>query len=220
MEKKAGVIITDDHKLFRKGVAALISDLNFVEVLGEAGNGFELLDLLDNKAQKEETLIVLLDLRMPQMDGPEVFNIIKDKYPEVKVIILTMEDDHQIISHLIQEGVNGYLLKSADPDEMEMALKKVIRNDFYFSGDITEIVMKDLLNHKRGTKASEINLTSKELDVLKLICKELTAGEIADQLCLSIRTIEGYRAKLFSKTQTRNMAGLVLYAVKNKLINM
>ena len=220
MDKKAGVIITDDHKLFRKGVAALISDLNFVEVLGEAGNGFELLDLLDNKAQKEETLIVLLDLRMPQMDGPEVFNIIKDKYPEVKVIILTMEDDHQIISHLIQEGVNGYLLKSADPDEMEMALKKVIRNDFYFSGDITEIVMKDLLNHKRETKASEINLTSKELDVLKLICKELTAGEIADQLCLSIRTIEGYRAKLFSKTQTRNMAGLVLYAVKNKLINM
>jgi DNA-binding NarL/FixJ family response regulator len=216
--QKVGVIITDDHKLFRKGVAALISDFDFVEVLGEAENGLELLDILEKN--NKDQIVVLLDLRMPEMDGPEVFGIIKNKYPEIKVIILSMEDDHQIISHLIKEGVNGYLLKSADPDEMETALRKVIRNDFYFSDSITEIIMKELLNYSNEPITTEINLTPRELDVLKLICEELTAGEIADQLCLSVRTVEGYRTKLLSKTNTKNMAGLVLYAVKNKIIEI
>ncbi len=218
-QKKTGVIIADDHKLFRKGIAALLSDFDFVEVLGEAGNGIELLDLLKNSDLKPH--IILLDLRMPEMDGPEVFEILKDLYPEIKVIILTMEDDQQIILHLVQEGVNGYLLKSADPDEMEMALRKVIRNDFYFSENISEIVLKGLLNqNKSSTKPLEIKLTSREQDVLNLICKELTAAEIANQLCLSPRTVEGYRARLLEKTQTKNMAGLVLFAVKNKIITV
>ena len=216
--KNAGVIIVDDHKLFRKGVAALLSDFNFVEVVGEAGNGIELLRILENNTLIPD--IILLDLRMPDMDGQEVFEIIREKYPEIKVIILTMEDDHQMITHLIQEGVNGYLLKSADPDEMEMALKKVIENDFYFSGNIMDVVMKELLNYRNEPKPMEIKLTSRELEVLRLICKELTAGEIADQLFLSVRTVEGYKAKLLSKTQTKNMAGLVLFAVKNKLIDI
>ncbi len=217
-QNKAGVIIADDHKLFRKGISALLSDFDFVEVIGEAGNGLELLDLLEKSHLKPQ--IILLDLQMPEMDGPEVFEILKDRYPEIKVIILTMEDDQQIILHLVQEGVNGYLLKSADPEEMEMALKKVIRNDFYFSDNISEIVMKGLLNHRSGPKPIEINLTSREQEVLNLICKELTASEIADQLCLSSRTVEGYRAKLLYKTQTKNMAGLVLFAVKHKLITL
>ena len=216
--KKAGVIIVDDHKLFRKGVEALLSDFDFVEVLGEAGNGIELLDILKQISKKPD--IILLDLSMPEMDGPEVFEILRDEYPDIKVIILTMEDDNQIILHLIQLGVNGYLLKSADTDEMETALRKVLRNDFYFSDNITEIVMKDLLNHRNTPKSVEIKLTSRELDILHLICEELTAGEIADKLCLSARTVEGYRAKLLSKTQTKNMAGLVLFAVKNKLIDI
>ena len=217
-QKKAGVIITDDHKLFRKGLAALLSDFDFIEVIGEAGNGMELLDLLTTANSK--THIILLDLHMPVMDGPEVLQEIKNLYPEIKVIILTMEDDQQMIAHLVDEGVNGYLLKSADPNEMEMALKKVIQNDFYFSDSISTLVMKELLNHKNGQKPFEIKLTLREQEVLTLICKELTAAEIADQLFLSVRTVEGYRAKLLSKTQTKNMAGLVLYAVKNKLINL
>ena len=155
--KKAGVIIVDDHKLFRKGVEALLSDFDFVEVLGEAGNGIELLDILKQSSKKPD--IILLDLSMPEMDGPEVFEILRDEYPDIKVIILTMEDDNQIILHLIQLGVNGYLLKSADTDEMETALRKVLRNDFYFSDNITEIVMKDLLNHRNTPKSVEIKLT-------------------------------------------------------------
>ena len=215
---KAGVIIADDHKLFRKGIAALLSDFDFVEVTGEAGNGIELLELLEKSDSKPH--IILLDLSMPEMDGPEVFGIIKEQYPEIKVIILTMEDDQQIIFHLVQEGVNGYLLKSADPEEMELALRKVIRNDFYFSDNISEIVIQGLLNHKNTPKPIELNLTPREQEVLSLICKENTAGEIADQLCLSARTVEGYRAKLLTKTQTKNMAGLVLFAVKHKLIDL
>ncbi len=215
---KAGVIITDDHKLFRKGIAALLSDFDFIEVIGEAGNGLELLELL--KITDPKPLVILLDLRMPVMDGPEVHKEIKNLYPEIKVIILTMEDDQQMIAHLIQEGVNGYLLKSAEPDEMELALRKVIQNDFYFSDSISTMIMKGLFNNKMEQKSDDIKLTTREHEVLRLICKELTAAEIAEQLYLSVRTVEGYRAKLLSKTQTKNMAGLVLYAVKNKLIDI
>jgi DNA-binding NarL/FixJ family response regulator len=215
---KTGVIVTDDHNLFRKGMIALLADFDFVEIAGEAKNGLELLNLLENLTPRP--LLVLLDLKMPGMDGQEAFDIIKDKYTDVKVIILTMEDDHQLISHLVHEGVNGYLLKNADPDEMEMALKKVIKNDFYFSDSITQIVMKEIRNRNKGVEPSEIKITTREMDVLNLICKELTAGEIADKLCLSIRTVEGYRAKLLSKTNTKNMAGLVMFAVKNNLVTI
>jgi len=218
MEKKINVVITDDHKLFRKGIAALLSDFEFVNNIYEAGNGIELLNLLQTLDSKPD--IILLDLGMPEMDGAEAQKLVRSLYPEIKIIILTMEDDEHMIIHLIEEGINGYLLKNADPEEMELAIRKVVQQGFYFSTDITELIIRGFKQKKNKHINITEELTKKELLVLELICKQNTAVEIAIKMTLSARTIEGYRRKLMDKTGTKNMAGLVVFAIKNKLVNV
>jgi DNA-binding NarL/FixJ family response regulator len=214
-EKKINVIITDDHKLFRKGIIALLEDFDFIGETNEASNGAELLALL----AKIKTLpdVVLLDLRMPVMDGVEAHKQIRKLYPEIKVIILTMEDDEQYILHLISEGVNGYLLKNADPDEMEKAILKVVENGYYFSENISTLVVKGMLKKDTSEAVPNLDFNERELQILELICKEFTAAEIAEELNLSVRTVEGYRQKLIDKAGVKNVAGLVIFAVKNNL---
>ncbi|NQU55102.1 MAG: response regulator transcription factor [Bacteroidetes bacterium] len=218
MEKKINVVITDDHKLFRKGIAALLSDFDFVGEILEAANGVELLKLLERLDSRPD--VILLDIRMPEMDGIETQKRIRLLYPEIKIIILSMEDDEHVVLHLVEEGVNGYLLKNADPDEMEFALKKVVNEDFYFSNYLSELIVKNVARKISGKYEIEEILTEKELQVLNLICKQNTAAEIADHLNLSVRTIEGYRRKLLEKTKSKNLAGLVVFAIKNNLVSI
>lgn len=214
-EKKLNVIITDDHKLFRKGIIALLEDFDFIGETNEASNGAELLALL----AKIKTLpdVILLDLRMPVMDGVEAHKQIRKLYPEIKVIILTMEDDEQYILHLISEGVNGYLLKNADPDEMEKAILKVVENGYYFSENISTLVVKGIVKKDITEAVPTLDFNERELQILELICKEFTAAEIAEKLNLSVRTVEGYRQKLIDKAGVKNVAGLVIFAVKSNL---
>lgn len=214
--EKINVVITDDHKLFRKGIAALLSDFDFVNEIGEAGNGIELLDKIESLESPPD--LILLDVRMPEMDGIEAQKLVREKYPEIKIIILSMEDDEQIVLHLIEQGVNGYLLKNADPDEMEMAIKKVISEGYYFSQEFSQLIVKNVVRKKTNKFELEQELTAKELQVLELICKQFTANESADKLNLSVRTIEGYRRKLLEKTKSKNLAGLVVFALKNNLV--
>lgn len=215
---KVDIVVTDDHKLFRKGIMSLLSDFDFVENIYEAGNGKELLDLISQLEKLPE--IVMLDLRMPEMDGFEAQRQIKELYPSVKVIILTMEDDEQFIIHLVHEGINGYLLKNADPEEMEMALKKTIANGFYFSHEISDVVLRGLVNQTKTKLAFMEEFSDREKEVLELLCKEYTAPEIADLLSISVRTVEGYRSKLIEKCGVKNIAGLVLFAYKNRLVDL
>jgi DNA-binding NarL/FixJ family response regulator len=214
-QRKINIIITDDHKLFRKGIISLLDDFEFIGEIKEASNGAELLELL----AKMKTLpdVILLDLRMPVMDGVEAHNKIRKLYPQIKVIILTMEDDEQYILHLIGDGVNGYLLKNADPDEMEKAILKVVENGYYFSENISTLVVKGMIKKDFQETLPNLDLNERELQVLELICKEFTAAEIAEQLNLSVRTVEGYRQKLIEKSGVKNVAGLVIFAVKHNL---
>jgi len=214
--KKLSIIITDDHNLFRKGMASILEDFDFIENIYEAGNGYELLSLLDNTHPIPD--LVLLDLQMPEMDGMEATQKIREKFPDMKIIILTMQDDEQIILHMIQQGVNGYLMKNADPDELEKAIKKVIQKDLYFPEDISKLVIGSL-NKKRKTPIIT-ELTKREIKVLELVCKEYTATEIAEELNLSPRTVEGYRTKLLEKTGAKNLAGLVVFALKNEIVKV
>jgi len=217
MEKlKIDIVITDDHKLFRKGIASLLEDFDFIGNIYEAGNGVELLRLLDEKDRLPD--LVLLDLQMPEMDGMEAAQKIREKYSDLKIIILTMQDDAQIILHMVQLGVNGYLMKNAEPDELEKALKDVIQKDMYFPEGISKLVYGSLNKKKSILRVDD--LTDREIKVLKLICKEYTANEIADELNLSPRTIEGYRTKLLDKTGAKNLAGLVVFAFKNELVEI
>ena len=209
---KINIIITDDHKLFRKGIIALLEDFDFIGEINEASNGAELLALLSDMNTLPD--VILLDLRMPVMDGVEAQQKIRILYPDIKLIILTMEDDEQYILHLISEGVNGYLLKNADPDEMEIAIKKVVKNGFYFSDDISLMVMKNLNKKEKAETIFNPDFNERELQVLELICKEYSNGEIAEAFDVSIRTAEGYRQKLIEKSGAKNIAGLVVLALK------
>jgi len=215
---KINIVITDDHKLFRKGIIALLEDFDFIGEINEASNGKELLDLLSEIKILPD--LILLDLRMPIMDGVEAHKKIKDLYPEIKIIILTMEDDEQFILHLISEGVNGYLLKNADPVEMEQAILKVYKKGFYFSEDISSLVMKNLNKKEKVETIFNPDFSERELQVLKLICKEYTNAEIAETFDVSVRTAEGYRQKLVEKAGAKNIAGLVILALKHKWVTI
>lgn len=218
MNEKIDIIIADDHKLFRKGIAALLSDFEFIGEIYEAENGIDLLRLLNE--MDNTPAIILLDIRMPEMDGIEAQKRISSLYPEIKIIILSMEDDEQIVLHLMEEGVNGYLLKNADPDEMEFAIKKVNSEGLYFSSQLSELLVKNVVRKKSDKEYAKNILTEREHQILELICKQFTAAEIGDQLNLSVRTIEGYRRKLLEKTSSKNLAGLVVFALKNNLVTI
>lgn len=214
-DTKVDIVVTDDHRLFRKGMVALLDDFEIVGNIYEAGNGSELLELLE-KLDKEPEL-VLLDINMPEMDGVEVTGHLRNDYPDIRILILSMEDAPQLVAHLVCEGVNGYLLKNAEPEELELAIKKVMQNDFYFSGSLSGAVLQGLKKNAPKGSGLELKLTKRESQVLMLICEELTATEIGKNLGLSARTIEGHKYNLLEKTNTKNIAGLVIFAIKNNL---
>jgi two-component system, NarL family, response regulator DegU len=216
--QKINIVITDDHKLFRKGIIALLEDFDFIGEIEEASNGAELLELLENTKLLPD--IILLDLRMPVMDGVEAQQKIKKLYPGIRVIILTMEDDEQYILYLISEGVNGYLLKNADPDEMEKAILKVAEIGFYFSESISTLVLHNLKKMEKTETIFNPDFTEREIQVLELICKEYSNNEIAETFNISIRTAEGYRQKLIDKSGAKSIAGLVILALKYKWVSI
>jgi two-component system, NarL family, response regulator DegU len=213
--KKITIAVADDHALFRKGLVGLLEDFGFVEHVYEAANGLELIELLKIADPLPE--IVLLDLRMPVMDGVEATEKIKELFPEVKIIILTMQDDESFILHMIEKGINSFLLKNVEPEELERVIKTLQTREFYFNEKLSNMVVKAL--YSKGKKTSSIYydslFTEREIEILKLICEELTNQEIADKLNVSKRTIDGHRTSLFEKSGVKNTAGLVIYAVKN-----
>ncbi|MCL3778833.1 response regulator transcription factor [Prolixibacteraceae bacterium JC049] len=219
VSKKIDVVIADDHSLFRKGMRAILDDFSCVSNIYEAANGRELIDLL--KVTEPIPDVVLLDLKMPIMDGIEATEIIKEQFPSVKIIVLSMQDDERFILHLIEKGVSGYLFKNADPKEVEESLVAVIDRNFYFNEEMSQIVYKSFLKKQKLKELHEkVAFSDKELDVLTYLCQEYTAAEIGEKMQLSPRTIEGYRKNLMYKTGSKNLAGLVVYAIKNDLVEI
>lgn len=210
--------IADDQKLFRKGMVALIGSFEGMEMLFEAENGQQLLDL----CKTEETPdVILLDLSMPVLNGLETLKILKEDYPSVKVVILTIHEAENFVFATIQAGANGYLAKNAEPEEVELAIREVYKNDFHFTLEMLKLMRTGLVKNTQDViLANENKLTKREAQVLNLICKQLSSTEIAETLCLSTRTIESYRNSLLLKTGSRNTAGLVVYALKYKVIDL
>lgn len=209
------VAIADDHALFRAGVRTALSVKKDVELIAEADNGMQLLNLL----RHVEPDVVLLDIQMPIMDGITTLPEIKKLYPQIKVIILSMHNDHSMISKLMEIGANSYLTKNSDSETIYQAIKTCYEQEFFFN----ELTNKALLTGLR-TKRVEIStpeeaqLTDKELKILKLMCEEKTTKEIADIVEISPRTVEAIRDKLKFKTGAKSMAGLVMYAVKHGIL--
>ncbi len=210
-------VIADDHKIFRQGLKLTLGTDPSLKCAGEAGNGVELLALLEIRQPD----VVLLDIKMPDMDGIEALGRIRSQYPDLRVLILTMYEEEHFIIHLMETGANGYLLKNAEPDEISMAIHTVWESEYYFSDLVSATLLRKVMMKKRAPVVTmpQVKLTERETEVLKLICQELTAAEIGDMINLSARTVEGIRASLIEKTGTRNAAGLVLYAIRNRIVS-
>lgn len=211
------IAIADDHKLFRKGVILSLRPYTQLEFVLEAENGQELLDKLDASGAQ----VVLLDLRMPGMDGIETAKIIADKYPSIRVLILTMYEDERFVFHLMEHGAHGYLLKNTDPQEIRKAILEVMSKGYYLNQFVNRILLKQSHAKTRVVPnlKSEIVLNDREKEVLRNICLEYTAVEIAKKMGISSRTVEAIKNRLMERFGTKNTAGLVYFAVKNDLIN-
>lgn len=210
------VIIADDHGLFRSGVKTAMSLHKDIKMLAEADNGMQLLSILKH-IQPD---VVLLDIQMPIMDGITTLPEIKKLYPDIRVIMLTMHNDHSMITKLMELGANSYLTKNSDPELIYEAIKTVHEEEFFFN-QLTNKALIDGLKMKRQAEANlpvDAKLTEKEIAILRMICEEKSTKEIADIVELSPRTVEAIRDKLKVKTGAKSMAGLVMYAVKSGIM--
>ena len=212
------VMIADDHRLFRTGLVAVLKEMKGIKVINEAENGKELLAKLIH----ERPDVILMDIKMPEMDGIEATEIVIAKYPDIKVIMLTMHDDEQFITHMVDLGAHGYLLKNSDVRELELAINKVMQQGYYFNDKVAEVLLTNLIGKKSKLiikEKHELSFSKREHEVLQLICEGFTNSEIAEKLFLSTRTVEGYRYKLCDKVGVKNTAGLVRFAIKNGLVD-
>ena len=209
--------IADDHKIFRKGVILSLRQYTNLSFIIEADNGDEMIE----KLATEKPDVILLDLRMPGKDGIEATKEISKKYPDIRILILTMYEDERFVSHLMENGANGYLLKNAEPAEIKKAILEVMVKGFYLNNFVNRILLKKSTNKNKATPSlnSEVVVSDKEKEVIQLLCREYTAAEIATKMEISSRTVESIKDRLMERFGTKNTAGLVFFAVKNNLID-
>jgi len=209
------VAIADDHALFRTGVKTSLSARKDIQMVAEAENGMQLLNLLKH-IQPD---VILLDIQMPIMDGLTTLPEIKRLYPGIKVIMLSMHNDHSMISRMMEIGANSYLTKESDSETIYQAIKTCYQQEFFFNDLTNKALLNGLRTKRVDTNAlHDVQLTEKEIIILKLMCEEKSTKEIADIVDLSPRTVEAIRDKLKTKTGTKSMAGLVMYAVKAGIV--
>ncbi len=216
MAKSIKLVIVDDHGLFRNGLKLLLNTTQLVQVVGEASNGVEFLDLIKSGLPD----IVLMDIDMPVMDGIEATRKAIALYPELKIITLSMFGEDEYYYQMIDAGVKGFLLKNSDISELKQAIQQVHAGKTYFSEELLLSMLRNIKTVSVAEKTGDVSLSDREIEVLQQICKGLSNQEIADVLHISKRTVDKHRANLLEKTNCRNTASLVMYALKNKLIEI
>jgi Response regulator containing a CheY-like receiver domain and an HTH DNA-binding domain len=214
---KLTVLIVDDHEMFRYGLKSMLELENLAQVIAEASNGQEFLQVL----AKISPDLVLMDIDMPIINGIEASEKALAINPKLNILVLSMYDDYAHYSKLVSAGVKGFISKSSGKEELEKGIMAVSKGEYFFSGDLLRNIViginkpKDYTDLQTGDK---VRFTPREEDVLKLICNGLSSNEIADKLFLSIKTIENLRSKLLQKTGVKNSVGLVIYAIKKKIV--
>lgn len=210
---KIKIGLADDQQLFREGLGAIISGINEFDLLFTANNGAAFLCELGQGTVLPE--VALLDIEMPQMDGLELLQKLREQHPDVKVLMLSIHANESLILRLIQMGACGYLLKNCSKEELVHAIKTTAENGYYMNPDTLRAIQHAGSRKGPVRNFAPVDLTHREIEVLKLICQELSNVEIADRLFISPRTVDGHRNNLLLKTGAKNTVGLVLFAVKN-----
>jgi two-component system invasion response regulator UvrY len=209
------IVIADDHNLFRKGLSNVIHSLGEeYRIVGEAANGNELIAFLGGDQQKPD--IVILDINMPGKDGFEAIQWINNEAPEIKVLVVSMIEREEVIMRMLRMGAKGYLSKDVETADLKRAIDAIIEKGFYYTDFLTGRLVHDL--QRTNSKKYLSGLNDRELEILKLTCSELTYKQIADQLFLSIKTVDSYRDGLFKKLGATSRVGLVIYAVRNGIV--
>lgn len=210
------IYIADDHTLFRKAMVNLLRSFERIIEVKDAENGKELLALIKNEVPD----VVLVDLQMPVMDGSEASSQIIQKYPDVKIIVLTMHDSNKFILHMMDMGVHAFLLKNTEPDELEQAIYAVADKDFYHNELVATVLRKNVKDRRSGQRPNfeQADLTDREREILLLICQELTMKEIGQRLYLSENTVRNHRVNIMDKVGVNNIVGLVKYAYETGIM--
>ncbi len=209
--------IVDDHKIFRDGIRMALKDKPFLRILWEAEDGQELM----HKLELRNPDIILLDIRMPHFDGVEALGRLKKEYPELKIIVLSMYDEQEMVGKMMEAGANAYLTKTSDPDEIYKAIIGCVNDEYYFNDLVNQSVLLKLQQKKNNARKfypETAKFNEKEINILKLICEDKTTDEISETVYLSPRTIETIRQNMKAKAGVKTIAGLVMYCSRNKLI--
>ena len=210
------VAIADDHKIFRDGIKMALKDRDYLKILWEAEDGKDLMHKLKIKIPD----VLLMDIRMPELDGINAISLIRKEYEEVKIIVLTMYDDQEMITKMMEMGANAYLTKTTDPEEIYQAILTCMNDDFYFNDLVNKAVLLKL-QHKKTVRhfyPNPVKFSEKEVRILKCIAEDKTTEEISKEVFLSPRTIETIRQKMKEKVGAKTIAGLVMYAMRNKML--
>ena len=214
--KRPNIILVDDHLILRQGIKSLITAENIAKVIGEASNGIELLELLKNHKPD----IVIMDIDMPHMNGMEATQKALEMIPELKIIAFTMFGDEEYYYKMIDLGVKGFILKSSGIAELENAINGVMLGESYFSPEVLRKIISSLGRNKQVKNSLNVEFTSREIEVLQQICLGLNNEEIAEKLFISPKTIKSHRSNLLGKTGCKNTPTLILYAIKNNIVQI
>ena len=209
--------IADDHKIFRNGIKSTLEDCPDFSLIMEASNGKELISqLADNTPD-----VILMDIKMPEMDGMQTTAYVHQHYKHVKILALSMHNEDKYVVDMMRAGASGYLLKNAEPEEIIEAITTVYHKGFYFNEHLSVTLIKQLVGKSHDESiVGGVELNEREIEILRLVCQEYSNQEIAGKVFLSVRTVEGYRTKLFEKTGSKNLVGLVIFAIKKGIINV
>lgn len=221
MKNRIKIVLADDEVLFRKGISFLLEREEDFEIIYEVSNGKELVSFL--RESKIHPDIIMMDLKMPQLNGVEATRIIFEEFPNIKIIALTSYDSKSFIANMINIGAASYLVKNTTPLVMIKTINEVHEKGVYYNDEVLKIIQEGIISNSAKLNKSQFDedyLTNREKEVLVLICKQMNTHEIAEKLFISPRTVEGHRNNLLLKTESKNVAGLVVYAIQNKMITV
>ncbi len=209
------VALIDDHSLIRNALGELISRFDDYSVTHQASNGEE---FISNLSSEDLPDIALIDINMPVMDGFETAKQLSKAYPSIKLMALSVEDDEEAIIKMLRCGAKGYLLKDSDTKDLELALNELKTKGYYHSDLVANTLLSSINGKSKSTHTPDINYQAREFEFLQMACSELTYKEIADRMCISPRTVDGYRENLFYKLEVKSRVGMVLFAIKNGIV--